>query len=240
MKKIILMIAALLSMTTMAYALPALQLDIVGGTYNSATDTETITASGNAFTLNALLITDKDNFQTDTYFLSAALIPSKDQISSGYSYGSFKIGNQTYSVTADMVYGIPPLEALYPNLGPHGIFPNYYKEISFNFPDTQYNPYNLQYNSGSTPTAGTGMYVKSFDIDISGLINGIGIHFDLYNENIITKKRTYDTQFAPFSHDTEGWKQNPPPAPVPEPSTILLLGAGLLGLAAYGTRRARK
>lgn len=238
MKKIILTIAAILSMSTMAYAIPALQLDIVGGAYN--TTTETIIAPSSIFTLNALLNEDKDNTIGDTYFLSAALLPSTNIAS---NYGSIKINNIVYNVTADMIYGTPPVDALFPDLGSHGIFADFYKEISFVFPSSQFNPYNSQDNPGSTPTAGTGMYVTSFDVDISGLNAGLGIHFDLYNEDIFNKynkdgslKSTdYSTQFAPFSHDAEGSN-----TPVPEPGTMMLLGVGMLGLAVFGKRRMNK
>ena len=76
--------------------------------------------------------------------------------------------------------------------------------------------------------SGRGMYYAALTIDTSLLDTDYVIHFDLYNTKL---KRGGDidvTQFAPFSHDAQS-------AAVPEPSTVLLLGSGLVGL--WASRR---
>lgn len=211
-----------------AHALPALQLDIKGGTYDSTT--QTIRSSGNTFELYAYGLTSKVSI-ADTFFVSMALLPPS---SFGGSFGSFKVNGTTINVTADMIYGTPPLEGVLAStdpgdLSPHGIFPTWFYEQSFNF-SGQSGMYNTQTSTGLGNQPGTGMYYAKFDIDISGLSAGMGIHFDLYNEKLLTGGDIDINKFAPFSHDAEGWVSSP----IPEPETyaMLLAGLGLLGFAA--------
>jgi hypothetical protein len=76
------------------------------------------------------------------------------------------------------------------------------------------------------------MYFASFDVDVSSLAPGHEIHFDLYNTSI--KNGDIDvSKFAPFSHDAETNS-----TPVPEPGTLLLMGAGLTGL--YFSRKLKR
>ena len=53
-------------------------------------------------------------------------------------------------------------------------------------------------------------------------------HFDAYDHILSSSKIKY--VFAPFSHDAES-------APIPEPTSLLLLGSGLFALKLFGYRR---
>lgn len=211
-----------------AHAVPKLQLDILGGTYDTAT--QTIMASGNSFSLYAYYWST--TLPTGNFYISAALMPPT---ATPGNYGSFTIdGGAPINVTSDMAYGTPPLElamqAFDPgDLSKHGIFPGYFYEKSFTFSAAnQSGVYNTQDHAGWGPQSGTGMFYQKFDFNIAGLAPGLGLHFDFYNESI--KNGDIDVnKFAPFSHDAQGMV-----ASIPEPETyaMLLAGLGLLGFAA--------
>lgn len=231
---LVFVLGLILFSSTQGLAVPTLQLDIAGGAYDKST--QTIVAAGNSFTLYAYLSPNFCNTLTDTYFISAAISPKVDK--AGADIGSFNFNGATINATGDMTYGVPPLEDIVKlqgwdsgDLPKHGIFPTYFSEFEFQFSDAnQIGTYNTQdraISGGSIPTSGTGMYYVAFTIDTSLLDPNYVLHFDLYN----TKLKGLDvdvTQFAPFSHDAQS-------AAVPEPSTVLLLGSGLIGL--WASRR---
>jgi hypothetical protein len=255
-----------LGLASSAMAVPSLQLDILGGTYN--TTTETIVSSSSTFGLYSYLTLPNNGSNTlaDTYYLSIALTP---QTKTAGNYGSIKINGNTIDITSDMVYGTAPLNdpsgvgADPHDLAGHGIFDTYYTQIDFTFDANNYiSSYNTQdVRLSSLPGYSSGdekMYYYGFTVDTSNLDPNYQVHFDLYNENLISTtsntnvivgytkngKPIYQTStaytladvdvnnFAPFSHDAESGSKK-----VPEPGTIRLLGAGLLGLGLINRKK---
>ena len=237
--------AAVMLIGAPAHAVPALQLDIAGGTYDTAT--QTIFASGNAFSLYAYG-TPSTNMTSsqilaDNFFLSMALVGTSSIPSTPANYGSFTVNSTTVNVTSGMIYCTPPIETVLGgaakdpgDLASHGIFPTYFAEKKFNFVSgNQSGVYNTQDHAGWGPQSGTGMYYAKFDFNIAGLAAGYGIHFDFYNEILLKGGDIDVNKFAPFSHDAQGTVHV---SPIPEPETYAMLLAGL-GLMGFIARRRR-
>jgi hypothetical protein len=206
-------------------AIPVLQLTIDGGTYN--TSTQTTVTSNKIFNLYSLLTADSE---AGEYRLSVAVVPKMAEVANG-DYGSFELNTKTFNVTADMIFGAPPEEAIIhkDELQSHGIYDTYYLEYDFNFePLNTSSAYDVvdPGNVGVAPSArpGTGAFWHLFAFDVTKMT--IGLHFDLYKVDPLTGLMLSGKgSFAPFSHDAE---DGPTGNNVPEPQSLTLLGLGLI------------
>jgi hypothetical protein len=224
MRKIPFLVTAIALASGAVQALPVLQLDIAGGTYDNATQTTVTGAS--QFDLSALL---NSQSAAGTYYISMALTP---QTSVGGNYGSFTVNGHTVNATANMVYGTPPLEADQAfdpgDLSAHSIYPTYFYEYAFSFDPTKTVG---AYNVADNTTAPGSLFSQTFHLDVSGMTGGAGLHFDLYDE--VARGGDLDVgRFAPYSHDAE----YAPPS-VPEPGTLGLMGLGLCAIPFIARRR---
>ena len=217
-----------------AMAVPALQLDIIGGTYDQSS--QSIVIDSDQFTVVALAtpmgsLSESDILSpTEDFFLSIALMPPPDE-SPSFNTGSFTVNGDVIDANdASLHFGTPPVGADH-TLAGHGVFPTYYAEIAFRFDDDDTTTtYNSQDNPGGTLTNGTGSYYATFEIDMAGIL-GYQLHFDLYDIQVKHGNIWVD-HFAPFSHDAEsgGGEDDVPEEDIPEPAGIGLLLVGLIGM----------
>lgn len=247
---------AVLSASELALAIPKLQLDIAGGVYDARD--ETTMASANAFTLYAL---NNGLTITGDFYLSAALVPQTPRTPAP-DLGSFKIavdlngnglvdGTEAWviiPVVGGMTYGTAPIEVQTAlqgfdsgDLSKHGVFETYFTEFRFKFASGLTTAaYDVAEGThpALTPSAAGEMVYQPFLVDVSGLEVGYGIHFDLYDEQLIASKKhgtDIDVEdFAPFSHDAAA---NSQAVRIPDGgNTAALLGVGLL-VVGYLARR---
>jgi hypothetical protein len=254
--------AALATMPAPASAAPVLQLDVLGGTYNSTT--RTVEATNAGFTLVALLtpdaamLSDLSRWLSETYYISAALTPQVPL--PGQDLGSFTFSGSSLTgqapvpttpgttlATSDMAYGTPPIEAIGDlmqsadpgDLDSHGIYPTFFTEFAFRFsPLNEIATYDSRYDRYSSLPSGTGTYYAAFTVDTSDLARTHQVHFDAYATRLRScalSGTCLDEDIklaAPFDRDAQS-------APIPEPASLLLLSCGLFGTS-MAARRARR
>jgi hypothetical protein len=123
----------------------------------------------------------------------------------------------TVSITEqDFLFGVPD------NLSPHGVYPGlYYEYLVGDLIVGSEQVYNMVDGGGPAPGD-----VQKLHMEIDGFTQ---VHFDAHDG--IVKADNYKSVFAPYSHNAM--------AVIPEPNTVILLGAGLalLGLGRTALRR---
>lgn len=204
------------------FAVPTLQLDISDGVYDTAS--QSVFSTNKEFTLYALL--DPGALaSTGDFYISAAITP---KVSGSSDLGTFRFAGASYNVTDDMNFGTPSLGGV--SLPEHGIFDTYYKQFAFSFvPELTSVKYNVEDSPGGF-AGGDALYYRAFSVDVTGLAEGYELHFDLYGVGDNGKFIK-----APFSHDAQSGG-----IPVPEPSTLLLFGAGMVGVSVYYRKRGNR
>lgn len=237
---------------------PFLQLEIKNGIYD--TTTQSTVATTNAFTLYAYLTpiaggsVNLSTLLDTTYYITAALTP---KVEVAKDLGTFSFNNEIVRATADMVYGNPPFEPsnwsgeTSNDLVRADIYNTYFKEFSFKFKSGTStncnsasvncaNAYNVVNSPSATePTDYTGgqkMYYMEFEVDTSALSPKYQVNFDLYSTTNGSPGKDRDIKYlAAANYDA---RSRTMPA-VPEPGSLLLIGAGVAALAVAQIRKHR-
>lgn len=217
-KFILLAVTALTFIATQALAIPTLQLYIPGATYDDADETWVI--SSNQFEL--WVIGDGKAMPIEDVYLAAAYATGET--------GSIALtpvgGSTALAVSLSGGDDTVPLMGDGSPLPSHGIYGPGTSWFSYFLGDFTSDAETIYDYTTGTAGTGTGQ-INKYNVDVTGYSSGL--HFDAY-DHVAAGNHTKHV-FAPNSHDAGSTN------PVPEPGTVMLLGAGFLSLAIYTKRR---
>ncbi|MEW6606637.1 MAG: choice-of-anchor N protein [bacterium] len=210
--QLILSLWGIIFIVSSAYAIPSLQLYIPGSTYDPITESWTTTASD--FELQVLGASSPLNAD---YIKNLTLYIAIKEDEKGLPGAYVNLNGSPINFN---YYGNPFL------MPPHGIYPTYY--CAYWLPNLMVSTagevvHNYKPGGGGTDLGD----IHYLSIKWGGYSH---IHFDVAGI-VVDKFGKKHYRKAPFSRDAEA--NSPTPSAVPEPSTILLLLPGLLGLANF-------
>lgn len=239
--------------STPAHAVPLLQLYVEGATYvGGGEDTWILDSSGGSFRLWAIGNVDGGGgkgpilgaklsavYDSDILDVVISLTPSTTLGFNGFTDPAAPITPTLLQTVDD---GSTPLLGDGSSLPPHDEYGTgkTWQEFSignFDLTDSEIEDFITSAPMASGETEGQ---INVYDVSItSSSSEPFSVHFDLYNH--YEAQNGFQYRFAPFSHDSEGdGSGDDEPAPgdiVPEPTSMLLLMVGSLGMAGYGYRR---
>ena len=228
--------------TGTANAVPTLQLYSDGAVYDFSS--ESWLTYSNPFTLQVLGADQPNSLNLVNQVKLHIAVPSEffnptgsvtiSGVTSSLESGSF--GPLTFNASS-FTYGVPvELAGWSGNARSHDVYQDAWY-VSVPIEDLQVNkiPTDTVINyvdiaQGELPAGTDTGDIDLYDISYSGFFL---VHMDLTGMTKYTKTRKNAMEFAPFSHDADS------APPIPEPSTFILLGLGLTGIA-FGARRMGK